>query len=80
MISLFIAGKHEITIGTSNQLNKFLNGFAPNYNGLYYFANANDFMTNKPAVSYAYRNSALADGSFPFAKAFFLQPEFIRTG
>lgn len=62
------AGKHEITIGTSNQLNKFLNGFAPNYNGLYYFRTADDFMNNAPAVSYSYRNSALADGAFPFAK------------
>ncbi|OJW18042.1 MULTISPECIES: TonB-dependent receptor [unclassified Mucilaginibacter] len=66
------AGKHEINIGTQNELNKFKNGFAPNYNGLYrfnsladFYASANTGATN--AVRYAYQYSALPDGSFPFA-------------
>ncbi|QXV64772.1 TonB-dependent receptor [Mucilaginibacter achroorhodeus] len=66
------AGKHEINIGTQNEFNKFKNGFAPNYNGLYrfnsladFYASANTGATN--AARYAYQYSALADGSFPFA-------------
>lgn len=71
------AGKHEITVGTSNQLNSFLNGFAPTYYGNYQFVSLADFynsanngLTN--ASRYQFRYSALPDGSFPFAsvKAF----------
>jgi hypothetical protein len=62
------AGKHEITIGTNDQLQKYTNGFAPNYNGLYSFNSASDFINGLPAAAYATRYSALADGSFPFAK------------
>ncbi|MBD3750573.1 MAG: TonB-dependent receptor [Sphingobacteriales bacterium] len=66
------AGKHEITLGTSNQLNKFKNGFAPFYFGGYqfeslsdFYASANNGATN--ARQYQLRYSALPDGSFPFA-------------
>jgi hypothetical protein len=62
------AGKHEITIGTNDQLQKYTNGFAPNYNGLYSFNSASDFINGLPAAAYATRYSALSDGSFPFAK------------
>ncbi|MHB1176854.1 MAG: TonB-dependent receptor, partial [Daejeonella sp.] len=67
------AGKHEITLGTSNQLNKFKNGFAPFYYGGYQFENLQDFYdsANKGeanARQYQLRFSALPDGSFPFAK------------
>jgi hypothetical protein len=62
------AGKHEITIGTTDQLQKYTNGFAPNYNGLYSFNSASDFINGLPAAAYATRYSALSDGSFPFAK------------
>lgn len=66
------AGKHEINIGTSNELNKFKNGFAPNYNGGYRFASLQDFYNSAnngtpSAIRYDYRYSALPDGSFPFA-------------
>ncbi len=67
------AGKHEITIGTSNQINKFKNGFAPTYYGNFnfntladFYASANTGATN--ASRYQLRYSALPDGSFPFAK------------
>lgn len=70
---IIYAGKHEITIGTSNQLNKFKNGFAPTYYGNYQFStlqafydSANNGMQN--AIRYQLRYSALPDGSFPFAR------------
>lgn len=67
------SGKHEITIGTSNQLNKFKNGFAPFYFGGYQFESLSDFYasTNNGianARQYQLRYSALPDGSFPYAK------------
>lgn len=62
------AGKHEFTFGTNDQIQSYTNGFAPDYNGLYTFNSAADFLSGAPAASYAYRYSALADGSFPYAK------------
>ncbi|SHM94821.1 TonB-dependent receptor [Mucilaginibacter sp. OK098] len=62
------AGKHEITIGTTDQIQSYTNGFAPNYNGIYVFNSASDFLNDLPANQYATRNSALPDGSFPYAK------------
>jgi Carboxypeptidase regulatory-like domain len=62
------SGKHEITIGTNDQIQSYTNGFAPDYNGLYTYNSASDFLTGKPAIDYSYRNSALSDGSFPYAK------------
>lgn len=66
-------GKHEINLGTSNEIDKFKNGFAPNYNGAYVFSSLADFYNSAnngapTANQYSYRYSALADGSFPFAK------------
>ena len=66
-------GKHEINIGTSNELDHFKNGFAPNYNGAYIFSSLADFYNSAnngatTANQYSYRYSALPDGSFPFAK------------
>jgi hypothetical protein len=61
-------GRHEITIGTSDQVQSYTNGFAPNYNGIYVYNSASDFLNNLPAQQYATRYSALADGSFPYAK------------
>lgn len=61
------AGKHEITIGTNDQLQSYKNGFAPNYNGLYSYNSASDFINGLPAAAYSSRYSAVADG-FPFAK------------
>lgn len=61
------AGKHEITLGTSNQSQGFTNGFAPAYNGLYTYNSAADFINGAPAAAYTYRNSAKG-GDLPLAK------------
>jgi hypothetical protein len=61
------AGKHEITFGTSNQIQSYTNGFAPTYNGLYTYNSASDFINGNPAAAYTLRYSAVGD-SFPFAK------------
>ncbi|MBS1530819.1 MAG: TonB-dependent receptor [Bacteroidetes bacterium] len=66
-------GKHEINLGTSNELDHFKNGFAPNYNGAYVFSSLADFYNSAntgatTANQYSYRYSALPDGSFPFAQ------------
>lgn len=66
-------GNHEINLGTSNEIDKFKNGFAPNYNGAYVFSSLNDFYNSAnnglaTANQYSYRYSALPDGSFPYAK------------
>ena len=65
-------GRHEISLGASAELNKYKNGFAPQYNGAYFFDNLNDFINsaNKGlplANRYLLTYSALPDGSFPFA-------------
>jgi len=61
------SGKHEFTIGTSNQIQSYTNGFAPDYNGLYTYNSADDFLNDKPAAAYTLRYSAVGNG-FPFAK------------
>ncbi|MEB0263871.1 MULTISPECIES: TonB-dependent receptor [unclassified Mucilaginibacter] len=66
------AGKHEINLGASYELNKFKNGFAPNYNGGYRFNSFDDFYNSasngaSTAVRYDFRYSALPSGAFPFA-------------
>ncbi len=73
-ILTYYKGKHEITTGTQNYFRKYLNGFAPAYQGLYQFASLTDFynsVANKTtsAARYAVQYSALPDGSFPYAKA-----------
>ncbi|MBU1371668.1 MAG: TonB-dependent receptor [Bacteroidetes bacterium] len=70
-VSIF-AGKHEITIGTNNQLNKFQNGFAPTYYGNFNFNSLADFYASANtgtanASRYQLQYSALPDGAFPFA-------------
>jgi len=62
------AGKHEITIGTNDQIQSYTNGFAPDYNGLYTYNSASDFINGLPAQAYTTRYSALPSGEFPFAK------------
>ena len=62
------SGKHEITIGTNDQLQSYKNGFAPDYNGLYTYNSVSDFYNGNPAAAYTERYSASPDGSFPFAK------------
>jgi hypothetical protein len=61
------AGKHEITLGTSNQIQSYVNGFAPDYNGLYTYNSASDFINGLPAAAYTLRYSAVGN-DFPFAK------------
>ncbi|WPU96203.1 TonB-dependent receptor [Mucilaginibacter sabulilitoris] len=61
------SGKHEFTIGTSNQIQSYVNGFAPDYNGLYTYNSASDFLNDRPANGYTLRYSAVGN-SFPFAK------------
>jgi hypothetical protein len=73
-ILTYYNGKHEITAGTQNYFRKYLNGFAPAYQGLYQFASLTDFynsVANKTtsAARFAIQYSALPDGSFPYAKA-----------
>lgn len=62
------AGKHEITIGTNDQIQSYTNGFAPDYNGLYTYNSASDFINGLPAAAYTTRYSALSNGEFPYAK------------
>jgi hypothetical protein len=62
------SGKHEFTFGTNDQIQSYKNGFAPDYNGLYTYNSAYDFMNGLPAAAYTVRYSALPDGSFPYAK------------
>jgi len=61
-------GKHEFTFGTSEQIQSYKNGFAPDYNGLYTFSSVAAFESGAPAAAYTTRYSALPDGSFPYAK------------
>ncbi|MES2891843.1 MAG: carboxypeptidase regulatory-like domain-containing protein [Bacteroidota bacterium] len=64
---------HTITFGTQNTMNKFLNGFAPNYYGAYRFANLDSFYNSvnngsANASRYELRYSTRKGGEFPFAK------------
>jgi hypothetical protein len=72
-IATFYKGSHEITIGTQNYFKKYLNGFAPAYQGLYQFNSLTEFYNSvnngTSATRYALQYSALKDGSFPYAKA-----------
>ncbi|WP_295655629.1 carboxypeptidase regulatory-like domain-containing protein [uncultured Mucilaginibacter sp.] len=61
------AGKHEITIGTNDQIQSYTNGFATQYDGVYSYNSFSDFENNLPAARFSYRYSALPDGSFPYA-------------
>jgi len=62
------SGKHEFTFGTNDQIQSYTNGFAPDYNGLYTYNSASDFLNGLPAQAYTTRYSALSSGAFPFAK------------
>ncbi|MEO6228625.1 MAG: TonB-dependent receptor [Ferruginibacter sp.] len=72
-IFTFYKGSHEITGGTQNYFRKYLNGFAPAYQGAYQFASIGDFYNSVNngtlATRYALQYSALKDGSFPYAEA-----------
>jgi len=73
-IFTFYKGSHEITVGTQNYFRKYLNGFAPAYQGLYQFNSLTDFYNSvnngtTSAARYAVQYSALPAGSFPYAQA-----------
>lgn len=83
-------GKHTLTFGTQNTLNKFQNGFAPNYYGAYQFASLADFYASanngvSNAIRYELRYSARKNGEFPFADVsatqlgFFAQDKWAAT-
>jgi len=66
------AGRHEIVLGTQNQMQSYKNGFDPNYNGAYVFNSATDFLKSATtgadlATQYQLGYSALS-AAFPFAK------------
>ncbi|WP_347158044.1 TonB-dependent receptor [Pontibacter chitinilyticus] len=66
------AGKHVITLGTSNEAYKFTNGFAPNYYGRYRYASLQDFYDDvntgtAKATEYQLQYSAVPGGAFPYA-------------
>lgn len=71
IVTLF-QGKHTWTFGTQNTINKFRNGFAPNYYGAYQFASLADFYNSANngvanALRYELRYSARKNGEFPYA-------------
>ncbi|CAN5642635.1 carboxypeptidase regulatory-like domain-containing protein [soil metagenome] len=72
-IFTFYKGSHEITVGTQNYFRKYLNGFAPAYQGAYQFQSIGDFYNSVNngtlATRYALQYSALKGGAFPFAEA-----------
>jgi outer membrane receptor for ferrienterochelin and colicin len=72
-IFTFYQGNHELTVGTQNYFRKYMNGFAPAYQGLYQFNSLTDFYNSvnngSSATRYAVQYSALKDGSFPYAEA-----------
>lgn len=72
-IFTYYTGSHELTFGTQNYIKSFVNGFAPNYEGLYVFNNMTDFYNSAingapTAQSYSISYSLLKDGEFPFAR------------
>ena len=84
-------GNHEITAGTQLYYKKFVNGFAPNYEGAYRFNSLQNFYdaVNTPSVPqasvYRLQYATTADGAFPFAKTnatelgFFVQDKWKLT-
>ncbi len=63
------AGKHEISIGTQTSFKKYLNGFSPNYEGVFRFNSLNDFINSANGVgtkAAVYNLSyTLGGGAFP---------------
>jgi hypothetical protein len=63
------AGKHEISLGLQSSFKKYLNGFSPNYEGVYRFNNLNDFINSANGLgtkAAVYNLSyTLGGGAFP---------------
>lgn len=62
------SGKHEFTLGTSEQIQSYTNGFAPDFNGLYTYNSASDFLKDLPATGYTIRYSAVPGTNLPLAR------------
>ena len=82
------AGDHEITMGTQTSYKKYLNGFSPNYEGVYQFNNLADFYASAAGTKPAYKYNlsyTLGAGGFPlvgpkdFEAGFFLQDKYRAT-
>jgi len=74
-------GAHELTFGTQNYYKRFLNGFAPNYNGNYRFNSLTDFYNSaingaNTATRYALQYASTKDGTFPYGKVNMLELGF----
>jgi hypothetical protein len=78
-------GKHVVTVGAALELNSFKNGFAPNYYGLYWFNNVDDFkrsVETGAATATRYQQQWSNFKDFPFAEmkgnmaSFYVQDEF----
>ncbi|MFP5039876.1 TonB-dependent receptor domain-containing protein [Parasediminibacterium sp. JCM 36343] len=73
-IATYYYKSHEITAGAQYYYKKFLNGFAPNYQGLYRFNTLQDFYdgATNPALNktslFNLQYATTPDGSFPFGK------------
>ena len=63
------AGKHEISVGLQSSFKKYLNGFSPNYEGVFRFNTLNDFINSANGVgtkAAVYNLSyTLGGGAFP---------------
>ena len=63
------AGKHEISVGLQSSFKKYLNGFSPNYEGVFRFNSLNDFINSANGVgtkAAVYNLSyTLGGGAFP---------------
>ena len=63
------AGKHEISLGLQSSFKKYLNGFSPNYEGVFRFNTLNDFINSANGVgtkAAVYNLSyTLGGGAFP---------------
>jgi len=87
ILSLY-AGNHEITVGTQSSYKKYLNGFSPNYEGVFRFNSLADFYAsaNGTKASPLYNLSyTLGGGAFPlvgpkdFEAGFFIQDKYRAT-
>ena len=72
IVSLY-TGSHEITMGTQNYFKNYVNGFAPQFAGIYQFATLQDFYNsvNNGTGSrfYSRQYSAVAGADFPYQKS-----------
>lgn len=69
----FYAGSHELTFGTQNYFKDYVNGFAPQFAGLYQFATLQDFynsVNNGTGSKFFSRQySAVQGQQFPYQKS-----------